>query len=72
MSNFAINFLQESKINLTGLKAFIYGYMMIPTFKIKFKYIFGDFIKKILKTLPIIQFHFMPVYAFIYITYIKN
>ena len=41
---------------------------MIPTFKTKFKHIFGACIKKNLKTFLIIKFYLMPVYVFIYVT----
>ena len=59
MPNCTINFPRESEINL---KSFIYIYVMIPTFKIKFKHKFGAGIKKILKTFPFIKLYFMRVY----------
>ena len=42
MLNFTINFLQESEARIRG----IYTCVMIPTFKTKFKHIFGACIKK--------------------------
>ena len=69
MPNFTINFPKEYKISLKG---FIYAYVMIPTFSIKFKYKFGTCIIKNLKTFPTIKFYFMGVYVFIYATQIKN
>ena len=68
MPNFTINFLQESEARIRG----IYTCVMIPTFKTKLKHIFGACIKKILKTFLIIKFYLMPVYVFIYVTYIKD
>ena len=62
MPNFTINSPREYKINLKG---YIYAYVMIHTFNIKFKYKFGNCFIKILKTFPIIKFYFMGVYVFI-------